>query len=59
MRNASREAQARLGTQIGVEHLTLGLLAVSEGLVPPILLALGVAPPALRAAILNRYQQAS
>jgi Clp amino terminal domain, pathogenicity island component len=58
-RNACREAQARHGTQIGVEHLALGLLAVSEGLVPPILSALGVAAPALRAAILNRYRQAS
>jgi Clp amino terminal domain, pathogenicity island component len=58
-RNAQREAQARHGTQIGVEHLALGLLAVSDGLVPPILSALGASAPALRAAILGRYQQAS
>lgn len=58
LRNACREAQAR-HTQIGVGHLTLGLLAVSEGLVPPILSALGVSAAALRAAILGRYRQAS
>jgi ATP-dependent Clp protease ATP-binding subunit ClpA len=59
LRNASREVQARCGTQIGVEQLALGLLAVSEGQVPPILLALGVAPLAVRAAILDRCRQAS
>jgi Clp amino terminal domain, pathogenicity island component len=53
-RNALREAQARHGTQIGVDCLALGLLAVNEGLVPPILSALGVSAPALRAAIVNR-----
>ena len=59
LRNARREAQARPGTQIGVEHLALGLLTVNEGLMPPILSALGVSPPALCAAILDRYRQAS
>jgi ATP-dependent Clp protease ATP-binding subunit ClpA len=58
LRNALRETQARRGTQIGTEHLALGLLDVDEGLVPPILSALGVSPPALRAAILGRYRQA-
>jgi ATP-dependent Clp protease ATP-binding subunit ClpA len=57
--NARHEAQARHGTQIGIEHLALGLLAVSEGPVPLILSALGVPAPALRAAILDRYRQAS
>ena len=57
--NARREAQARHDTQFGTEHLALGLLAVNEGLVPPILSALGVSAPALRAAILDRYRQAS
>ncbi len=42
LRNTLGEAQARPGTQISVEYLALGLLAVSEGLVPPILSALGV-----------------
>jgi len=56
--NALREAQARHDTQFSTEHLALGLLAVDEGLVPPILSALGVSAPALRAAILNRYRQA-
>jgi hypothetical protein len=57
--NARHEAQTRHGTQIGVEHLALGLLAVIEGPVPLILSALGVRAPALRAAILDRYRQAS
>jgi ATP-dependent Clp protease ATP-binding subunit ClpA len=57
--NALREAQTRHGAQIGVEHLALGLLAVDEGLVPPILSALGVSAPALRAAILDRCRQPS
>jgi len=39
--NALREAQARHDTQFSTEHLALGLLAVDEGLVPPILSALG------------------
>ena len=58
-RNACREAQARHGTQIGVEHVALGLVAVGEGLVPPILSAIGVSAPVLRTAILDRYRQAS
>jgi ATP-dependent Clp protease ATP-binding subunit ClpA len=56
--NALREAQARHVTQFSTEHLALGLLAVDEGLVPPILSALGVSAPALRAAILHHYRQA-
>jgi hypothetical protein len=43
----------------GTEHLALALLASSDGLVPPILSALGVSAPALRAAILDRCRQAS
>ena len=39
--NGLREAQARHDTQFSTEHLALGLLAVDEGLVPPILPALG------------------
>jgi ATP-dependent Clp protease ATP-binding subunit ClpA len=59
LQNARREAQARHDTQIGVEHLALGLLAASERPVPGILSALGVSAPVLRAAILDRYRQAS
>jgi len=44
---------------IGVEHLALGLIGVSGGLVPPILLALDSSGPALRTAILDRYRKAS
>lgn len=56
---ALREATARHDAHIGVEHLALGLLAVDSGLVPPILAALGTTSPILRAAIQDRYRQAS
>ena len=59
LEHSIREAQARTGQQVGVEHLALGLLETKGGLVPPVLLALGPSGPALRAAILNRYRQAS
>ena len=49
LHNAHLEEQARHDTQIGVVHLTLGVLSVTEGLVPPVLAALGVSPRALRA----------
>jgi ClpA/ClpB-like protein len=54
-----REARARHDNHIGVEHLTLALVAMDEGAVPPILSALGASQAALRAAILDRYRQAS
>lgn len=54
-----REARARHDNYIGVEHLTLALVAMDEGAVPPILSALGASQAALRAAILDRYRQAS
>jgi ATP-dependent Clp protease ATP-binding subunit ClpA len=54
-----REAKARHDNYIGVEHLTLALVAMTDGAVPPILAALGASQPALRAAILDRYRRAS
>jgi ATP-dependent Clp protease ATP-binding subunit ClpA len=54
-----REAKARHDSYIGVEHLTLALVAMNHGAVPPILSALGTSPAILRAAILDRYRQAS
>ena len=45
--------------QVGVEHVTLALTAIKNGLVPPILSAAGTSAPTLRAAILDRYRQAS
>jgi hypothetical protein len=58
--SATRQAQARDATQpAGVEDLALGILAISEGLVPPILSALGVSGPALSTAILDRCHPAS
>ena len=54
-----RETLALKDSQIGVEHIALALTAVKSGLVPSILSAAGTSAPALRAAILDRYRQAS
>jgi hypothetical protein len=60
LQQARREAQARHATQpAGVEDLALGILAVSEGLVPPLLSELGMSGPALSTAILDRRHPAS
>jgi ATP-dependent Clp protease ATP-binding subunit ClpA len=58
LQNALLEAQARHDNYIGVEHITLGLIAIDSGLVPPILSAVGVSAATLRTAVLNRYRQA-
>jgi hypothetical protein len=44
---------------IGVEHLTLALIGMNDGTVPPILSALSTSQPTLRFAIYDRYRQAS
>ena len=54
-----REAEALHDTCIGVQHLTLALLALTDGTVPVIVSALGVPAAPLRAAILARYRKAS
>jgi ATP-dependent Clp protease ATP-binding subunit ClpA len=54
-----REAEARHDSYIGIEHLTLALVDMRDGAVPPILSALGASRAALRAAILDRYRKAS
>ena len=55
LQRARREARARHATQpSGVEDLALGILAISEGLVPPVLSRLGTSGPALGTAILDR-----
>jgi hypothetical protein len=60
LHGARRQAQARGATPpFGVEDLALGILAVSEGLVPSILSALGASGPALSTAILDRCHPAS
>jgi len=56
---ALREAQALHDNYIGVQHLTLALLALQDGTVPVILSALGMPATSLRAAILARYRKAS
>ena len=53
-----REAVARQDGYIGAEHITLALVGMDAGAVPPILSALGTTQAALRAAILDRYRQA-
>jgi len=54
-----REAVAQKDSYIGIQHLTLALLAVKDGVVPVILSALGAPAASLRAAILDRYRKAS
>jgi ATP-dependent Clp protease ATP-binding subunit ClpA len=53
LEHSLREAQARHDNYIGVEHLTLALVAMNDGAVPPILSALGASQAILRAAILE------
>jgi ATP-dependent Clp protease ATP-binding subunit ClpA len=59
LEHSLREARTRHDSYIGVEHLTLALVAMNDGAVPPILSALGASQPTLRTAILDRYRQAS
>jgi Clp amino terminal domain, pathogenicity island component len=51
LHHAHLAGQARDDTRIGVVDLALGLLSVTDGLVPPVLAALDVSPRALRAAL--------
>jgi len=59
LEHALHEAKARHDGYLGAEHLALALVGMNAGAVPPILSALGTSPAALRAAILDRYRQAS
>ena len=54
-----REAAALHDSYIGVEHIALALTTIKQGLVPQILTAADAPAAALRAAILDRYRQAS
>jgi len=54
-----REAETLHDNYIGVQHLTLALLALKDGTVPVILSALGAPAASLRAAILARHRKAS
>jgi Clp amino terminal domain, pathogenicity island component len=60
LHGARRAAQTRgaAAPPFGVEDLALGILAVSEGLAPSILSALGASGPELSAAILDRCHPA-
>jgi hypothetical protein len=52
--HAVREARAEHTGPIGVEHLGLAIVSMTDGAVPPILSALGSSGPRLRAEILSR-----
>ncbi len=54
-----RKAKALHDDYVGVQHLTLALLAMDDGMVPVILSGLGASRASLRAAILDRYRKAS
>jgi hypothetical protein len=54
-----REARARHDNYVGVEQLTLALVTMNQAVAPPTLSALGASQATLRAAILDRYRQAS
>jgi hypothetical protein len=54
-----REAHAEHSGQIGVEHLGLAIVSMTDGAVPPILATIGTSGPQLRAEILRRYPRAS
>jgi ATP-dependent Clp protease ATP-binding subunit ClpA len=57
--HAVREARAEHAGPIGVEHLGLAIVSMTDGAVSPILSALGSSGPRLRAEILSRYRLAS
>ena len=60
LEHARREAQARHASQpADVNDLALGILANTEGLVPPVLSELGISAPALSTAIQDRRHPAS
>jgi ATP-dependent Clp protease ATP-binding subunit ClpA len=54
-----REAKTLDDNDIGIQHLTLALLTLRDGMVPVILTALDIPAAPLRAAILARYLKAS
>ena len=54
-----REAMALHDNYIGVQHLVLAQLALSDGMTPRILSALGASRESLRATVLARYRKAS
>jgi ATP-dependent Clp protease ATP-binding subunit ClpA len=54
-----REARTMQDAHVGVEHVTLALIGMDNGLVLHILAALHARAGLLRGAILNRYRQAS
>ena len=57
--HAVHEARAEHAGPIGVEHLGLAIVSMTDGAVPPILSALGSSGLRLRAEILSRYRLAS
>ncbi len=56
---ALRESSSRKDGYLGPEHIALALIGMDSKIVTAILSALGAQPSALRAAIIDRYRQAS
>jgi ATP-dependent Clp protease ATP-binding subunit ClpA len=59
LHDSLREAQARRDNEISALHLVLALVTMKSGMAPAILSELGAAGPSLRAAVVDRYRQAS
>ena len=59
LEHSLREPRARHDNYVGVEHLTLAPVAMNQAVAPPTLSALRTSQATLRAAILDRYRQAS
>ena len=58
LERALREALALGDRHIGVEHITLALAVMSEGVAPQVLRAVGVPTTAIRAAVRDSYRRA-
>jgi ATP-dependent Clp protease ATP-binding subunit ClpA len=54
-----REALTRGDDHVGIEHLTLALASMKDGIAPRILADLGVPTAQVRAGIIDRYRRAS
>lgn len=58
LESSLREALARGDRHIGVEHISLALAAMPDGIIPQLLPAIGVSATQVRAAVQEGYRQA-
>lgn len=58
LENSLREAMTRKDRHIGVEHISLALVAMPDGIIPQILPAVGVCSAQVRAAVQDGYRRA-